>query len=153
MKPVCFELACAMKLDDVRDVRHLVEKLHKRFLLDREDVSRLAMAAHELLENAVKFSADGSATLRIEVGDEICVTTRNRARTPDVADLVAIAAELDAAPDPMLFYLGLMKRSPSSRGGLGLGRIAAEGEMKIGFEVDGDVVQVRARSTLARPAA
>jgi hypothetical protein len=148
-----FELAGSIELQDVPDVRRFVEKLHRRIVHDGDDVSRVIMAAHELLENAVKFSADGSATLHIEVtpgAHEVCITTRNRARPSDVEDLRRIAAELGAATDPMSFYLSQMHRSPETRGGLGLGRVAAEGEMAVQVKLDGDVVEINARSALAR---
>ena len=150
MTPSSFEIVCAITLDDVPDVRHFVEKLHRRVVRGEDEIARLALATHELLENAVKFSADGSASLRIEIVGEsdLIITTRNRARTADLDDLLTIAAEIKAAADPMVYYVGLMKRAPTSRGGLGLGRIVAEGEMQIGFELHGDVVEISARSVL-----
>jgi hypothetical protein len=108
------------------------------------------MATHELLENAVKFSTDGNASLRVEVvdGEQIRITTRNSARTADREGLRALAEQLAAAPDAMGFYLQRMQEAPTERGGLGIGRVAAEGEMTIGVSVDGDVVEVRAQSPL-----
>ena len=144
-----FELAGAIKLDDVPDVRRFVEKVHKRLVHDRDDVSRVTMAAHELLENAVKFSADGSASLHIAIdNNKVSITTRNRARPTDVADLRRIAEQMGKADDPMVFYLSQMQRAPESRGGLGLGRVAAEGEMEVRFKLDGEYVEISARSSL-----
>jgi hypothetical protein len=143
-----FELTCSVTLEEVPAIRRLVEKVHRRFVPSSDDMSRVAMATHELLENAIKFSIDGSAMIRIEVpaDGEILITTRNRASVDDLAGLRKIAAELDASPDPMLFYIGLMQRAPDARGGLGIGRVAAEGEMQIGFALDGDIVEVKARA-------
>jgi hypothetical protein len=154
MSSTSFEIVCSITLDEVPDIRMFVEKLHRRVVRDEHQMSRLALTTHELLENAVKFSADGSASLRIEFVEKshVMITTRNRARTTDLADLLSIAAEIKAVSDPMMFYIGLMKRAPNARGGLGLGRVIAEGEMEIGFELDGDVVEVRAKS-LAEPLA
>ena len=155
MKLSSFEIVCTITLDDVPDIRRFVEKLHRRIVHNDDEIQRLSMATHELLENAVKFSADGSASLRIEVvgASDLVITTRNRARTHDLEDLLTIAAEIKAAADPMVFYVGLMKRAPNARGGLGLGRVIAEGEMQIGFELDGDVVEICARSVLMEPLA
>jgi anti-sigma regulatory factor (Ser/Thr protein kinase) len=143
-----FEISGAIAVDDVPDVRRFVEKLHRR-VSNPEDVSRVAMATHELLENAVKFSTDGSTSLQVEVGgSQVTITTRNRARPDDLEELRQIAADLASALDPMLYYLDQMRRSPSRTGGLGLGRVAAEAEMKIELVLDGDVVQIRAEAAL-----
>jgi hypothetical protein len=145
-----FELSGALSVEDVPEVRRFVEKLHRR-VSNPDDVSRVAMATHELLENAVKFSTDGSTTLRVEIGGSVVtIMTRNRARPHDLVELGQIARDLTEALDPMLFYLDQMRRAPQRAGGLGLGRVAAEGEMKIELVLDGDVVQVRAEATIGR---
>jgi len=148
-----FELNGNLTVDDVPEVRRFVEKLHRRNS-SAEDISRVAMATHELLENAVKFSTDGTASLRIEVGaSQVTITTRNRARPNDLEELSELARDLTSALDPMLFYLEQMRRSPKRSGGLGLGRVAAEAEMKIELILDGDIVQIRAEAKLGpRPA-
>ena len=153
MTPHRFELVGTITIEDVADVRRFVEKLHRRFVRNGDDASRLAMATHELLENAVKFSADGTATLRIEIvdGAEFRVSTTNTARAADRDALVTIAAELEAAQDAMAFYIDLMARAPRTRGGLGLGRIAAEGEMQIKLALRENIVEVSAKAKLAEP--
>ncbi len=153
MTPHRFELVGTITIEDVADVRRFVEKLHRRYVPNLDDASRLAMATHELLENAVKFSADGTATLKIEIidGAEFCVTTTNQARMQDVDALVTIAAELEAAPDAMAFYIELMSRAPRAKGGLGLGRIAAEADMRIQLEMREDIVAVTAKAKLNDP--
>jgi hypothetical protein len=143
-----FQLSGNLTVADVPDVRRFVEKMHSR-VSNAEDVSRVAMATHELLENAVKFSTDGAASLRIDVGgSQVTITTRNRARSTDLDELRQLASELSTAVDPMLFYLEQMRRSPDRVGGLGLGRVAAEGEMRLELVLDGDIVQIKAEATL-----
>jgi len=143
-----FELTGNLTVADVPDVRRFVEKFHGR-TSNADDVSRVAMATHELLENAVKFSTDGSASLRIDVGgSQVTITTRNRARPTDLDELRELAHQLASTIDPMLFYLEQMRRSPTRVGGLGLGRVAAEGEMKLELVLDGDMVQIKAEATL-----
>lgn len=142
-----FLLAGAIAPEDVTDVRRVVERIYRRLVDDDDDLSRVALATHELLENAAKFSTDGQASLAIEVGQrgEVHVSTRNRATREHVEALTARSRELAAAADPMAYYLQCMKEV--STGGLGLGRIAAEGEMTIELAIDGDEVEVHARST------
>ena len=152
MKPTVFELDTTIHLEDVKEVRHLVERIHLRLGSSAGDAARIAMATHELLENAIKYSLDGTARLRIDVSDAAIVTisTRNRATPDHRAELAQLAAELAASHDAMAFYVGLMTRAPEKQGGLGIGRIAAEGDMAIGFDFsNGDVVEVRASSPLA----
>lgn len=147
-----FEINGSLSVDDVPDVRKFVERLHRR-VSSPDDISRVALATHELLENAVKFSSDGSASLKVEVGGStVTITTRNRAKPSHLDEVAKIAEELAGALDPMLFYLEQMRRHPERSGGLGLGRVAAEGEMKLELRLDGDIVQIRAETTLAPPA-
>ena len=146
-----FEIAGTLAVSDVPDVRRFIERLHRRVVENVDDMSRVLMAAHELLENAIKFSSDNTATLQIAVssGTDVRITTRNRARAKDLEDLGRIAQELGSC-DPMMFYLGRMYSAPMAQGGLGLGRVAAEGEMQMSLEVQGDTVEVNALLTLSR---
>jgi hypothetical protein len=144
----CFELNGNLTVEDVPDVRRFVERLHRRISSD-DDVGRVAMATHELLENAVKFSADGETSLRVELDpSQVAITTRNRAKPEHLDELQQIARELSESIDPMLFYLELMRRTRARPGGLGLGRVAAEGGMTIELALDGEIVQIRAQATL-----
>src|SRR5258705_13993296 len=65
-------------------VRRFVSSFYQEVLGNRDAVSRLAVATHELLENAVKYSSNGETTISISVdrsGDErfVEIVTRNRA--------------------------------------------------------------------------
>jgi hypothetical protein len=133
-----------LTVQEVRDVRRLVERLHRRE--HPEVVARLAVATHELFENAVKFSADGTCSFRIDVDEAgILITTRNRASVDDLLELRDFAHRLAGATDMVAFYLELMRASPKERiGGLGIGRVAAEGEAQIELSFEDDVVVTRA---------
>lgn len=146
-----FELDGAMTREQIPDVRKFVERMHRKLLRDDGDlISRISMATHELFENAVKFSTDGVATLSVDVSrDEaplrVCITTVNRAGAQNLADLARMREALEQATDMMTFYVELMRNSdPAVRGGLGLGRVAAEAEMKLELDLNADVVTVRA---------
>lgn len=139
-----FELAGEFTLDQVPEVRRFTERM-LRWIPDRDVSARLAMATHELFENAVKFADDGVASLRVEVARlpsiRARITTRNRARASDLDTLHQLSARLRDATDPMTFYIQLMKDAPDARGGLGIGRVAAEGDMKVAMTlVDEHVV-------------
>jgi two-component sensor histidine kinase len=131
-------------IEQVPDVREFVERLHAD-LPDPDILARVSMAAHELFENAVKFAADGVASLELELSRErVVITTRNRARTDHLGGVRQMSAKLRAATDRMAFYVDLMRSSPKARGGLGLGRVAAEAEMDVAIDIVDDVVTVRA---------
>lgn len=142
-----FEIDGTLTTKDVPVVRRFVEDLHRKF---SADASLLAMATHELLENAVKFSVDGSAFLRLEiVATTATVTTRNRASQSNVEALDKIARALSEADDPMQYYLEQMQHYDRI-GGLGLGRVAAEAEMKIEISVlEDNLVEIKAAATFA----
>jgi hypothetical protein len=120
---------------------------------DAEVTSRMTLATHELLENAVRYSSDGNTSIRIGVqraDDVVLVTidTRNRAPTEHIQVLCGTLDEIAAAPDPAQHYQTMMRRSSKHRegSGLGLGRIRAEGGMEMAYRVDGDIVFLRAHA-------
>jgi hypothetical protein len=149
-----FELSFCPSLALVSTVRRFVATFYENVLTDPDVTSRVALAAHELLENAVKYSIDGETNVRVDVSPtetarvlHVCIRTRNKSTPENIALLEASFAEMKDAPDPLLFYTQLMsKKARSSQGGgLGLGRIAAEAEMSLAMAVVEDgVVEIRA---------
>jgi hypothetical protein len=117
--------------------------------------SRLALAAHELMENAVKYSSDGAATLALSLahrGEEfvLSVSLSNRASVDHRRELERLVEEVSGAPDAMMLYLKLMRknaRNPETSG-LGLARIRAEAELSVSCTSDGDIVTILAQGPL-----
>jgi hypothetical protein len=138
-------------IEQVPEVRLFVERLHAS-IPDDDVVARVSMAAHELFENAVKFTSDGVASLKVEVArnpQRVVITTRNRAHSDHLADLRQMGARLREATDMMAFYIDLMRTAPKARGGLGIGRVAAEAEMEVAIDVEDDIVTIRAELAAA----
>ena len=122
-------------------VRRFVSDFYERMLIDREGIDRVALATHELLENAVKYSSDGETSLRIQIdqiGPKAIVTiqTRNLATAENAKLLQRIVTELEAAEDPFEMYQDVMRRSLLDGDGsrLGLARLRAEAEMRMKIE-------------------
>lgn len=119
-------------------MRRFVTDFYDRTLADPDACSRLALATHELMENAVKYAHDGMATVRIEVSvrkssAHIRIRTRNRAAEQDAAYIRRTISELRSSADPNLYYLDVIRRNARRKdgSGLGLARIAAEAEMQV----------------------
>lgn len=133
-------------------VRRFVSEFYQRTLSDPDGTSRVALATHELLENAVKYSKDGETTIRIEVSTDstprtVSIMLRNRAEQQHITAIKEIVDGISARSDAFTFYQELIaSRARDKEGsGLGLARICAEGEMKVTFDVvDSDLVVLEA---------
>ncbi len=146
-----FNLQFKPTVETVSMTRRFVTSLFERALHDPDGAARVGIAVHELLENVLKYSASGAASLRVCVTPEDlgCVTTIETANpvTPERrAGLEEFFAEVARAPDAFAFYHAAMQRSRTLRfgSGLGLARIWAEAEMTIALHLGGDGATVRA---------
>jgi hypothetical protein len=150
-----FELAFSPCGRLVSKVRRFVEEFYAEVFADADVSERVAIATHELLENGARYSVDGQANLRIKVtsGPEavtISIVTCNRASSENIATLRAALDELAQEPDARAHYQTLMRRSAkrTDGSGLGLGRIRAEGDMKLQYSIQDDIVTLRAEASI-----
>jgi hypothetical protein len=154
-----FELNFRPNVQLVSVVRRFVTEFYQRFLRDPDGTSRVALATHELLENAVKYSKDGETTIRIDVDPTmpktVRIVLRNRAAPDDIAAIREILDGVASAPDSFAYYQKLIALKAKSKegSGLGLARICAEGEMEVTCRVlDDDMAVIEATATLAETA-
>ena len=149
-----FRLEVSMRVHHLTAVRRFVAELTDSVVHDGDLASRLALATHELLENAVKYSADPRrlVTLKLWADAErrIHVTVLNASSEALVAPLRELLRQLNEAPDPVANYQKMIKCSMErdSGSGLGLARIRAEGEMELSCELRGDQLSVSAQATM-----
>lgn len=152
-----FELIFRPNLELVSIVRRFVSDFYARMLNDPDAVSRVALATHELLENAVKYSTDGGTSLSITVdhGESeslISIRMTNRASKENVDMLRGIFEEMTAESDPFAQYQTAMARSAKRKEGSGLGlvRVRAEGEMTMSYTINDDCVCILAQTHVGR---
>ncbi len=124
-------------------------------LADPDASARVMLAAHELLENASKYSSDGVGQLHIELRDDegaeygvVRICSSNRARPDRLGDLKRFFDENQECADALALYDRMIARSAiRNRGsGLGLARIRAEAEMDLSYSLKGDQVTITAEA-------
>jgi hypothetical protein len=119
---------------------------------DDDAAERLRLTAHELLENIVKYSAETVCELRFELRNAATragaltarVQTRNVPRAQNRQDAEQRLAALTAAADPLEHYDSIIAdsaRQPAGSG-LGLARIHAETEYRLGYRFEGDALLI-----------
>lgn len=148
------ELACEPDLAQVSSVREFVESYYKTIIHDGDVICRMAVAAHELLENAAKYSTGGLSRLQIEIRGGanprlLSVSVSNYADPARIDELKLAIAELGSTADAAETYQNYMSRATLRKdgSGLGLARIRAEAEMTLVLEFQGDQVCVKAVAT------
>lgn len=147
-----FELQAGLKADMITMVRQFIESLYAR-LLGEEIAYRIGLAAHELMDNAVRCASRGNVKVRVEVTDEVVIVhTENRAKKGDIANLERMIDEMRDHTDPLAYYAELMSRTATSKhvSGLGLARIWAEADMTLSYETHADLVSICAQIPLSR---
>ncbi len=135
-------------------VRRFVQSFYERVLHNSELASLLALATHELLENAVKYGTTDDALLAISVlasvdsGVHVDLAIRNTALASHIAEAERVIADLSECDDTFAFYQERIKIASERKSGSGLGlvRIAAETGMTLESALIDDEFEIRARA-------
>ncbi|MET0795153.1 MAG: ATP-binding protein, partial [Polyangiaceae bacterium] len=112
--------------EQIGSLRSAVSDLCRPYLTDPDQLSRVLLAAHELLENIVKYSIGSSAEFHValEASDarlRVRLRTKNRAHPDRLDDARRRLDALCAASDPVAHYDDLIRASAGRRDVSGLG--------------------------------
>lgn len=117
--------------------------------------AQLALAVHELMQNAVPHARGAHVDLALQVEPQagrVSVTVSNPCTEAEYAALRDRVARMYAEPDALAAYLRAMKESPAAkRGGLGLPRVRFEAQLDIRVGREGDRLTVEAFGPLLPP--
>lgn len=136
-------------------VRRFIESAFDKVIDDPEAVFRVAMTAHELMENAAKYSFGSKATLKASfkadgAGGAYVTLCLVNATTPAHIERLKERIAAMNGEDPFVHYQKLMRENSRKvdESGLGLARICAEAEMSLGLEVSGETVAIVASARI-----
>ena len=150
-------------IESIAGTRHFSAQLFQSLHCDEDTTSRAALTIHELLENILKYSADGLVTLDVGVGTAdavgidlrgnepvIRISASNRAEPERLSDLRQRLEHLQRLEDPMAVYVSMLIQAASREhgSGLGLARIRVEAEMDLTYSIEGDRITITAVTPL-----
>jgi hypothetical protein len=147
-----FELRFQPTVALVSTVRRFVMDFCREVLRDVDASHKLAMATHEMLENAVHYSIDRRSELLVQLRSlgaqfVVSIRTKNRATDERLNKVRTALDEVVGADDPNELYARLIQRAAKRRdggSGLGLGRIRAEADLDLSYAIEGDTLVVTA---------
>ncbi|HEX3776528.1 MAG TPA: hypothetical protein VHV51_18780 [Polyangiaceae bacterium] len=142
--------------EQIASLRSAISDLCAPHIAAADELSRLLLASHEMLENIVKYSAGGAAEfqLALERADHgllIRLRTKNRALPERLRDTKQRLDALAAAADPVAHYDEMIRESAGRRdgSGLGLARILAESEMTLRYQIESEVLTIIAEALIS----
>ncbi len=144
--------------EHVNATREYLMTVLSHTLADAAVASQIALAAHELIENAIKYSASDRSKIKVQVEERsasVVVTVENDARRQDIANLISEITAVADTKDPMAYYrskIELAVKRTDGRACLGLARIRFESQMEIRWTISGTRVRISAVRKLGEAA-
>ncbi|HEX9241003.1 MAG TPA: ATP-binding protein [Anaeromyxobacter sp.] len=119
----------------IDEIRRFVQSFCSCASIGADREAQVAMAVHELMQNAVPHARGHEVELDLEldpVAGHIVVRVTNTCSEEELAVLSGRIEAMYREPDALRSYLRTMKEHPTTaRGGLGLARVRFEAQMEI----------------------
>ncbi len=157
MRRAYIDLQFAPNWELIDPAREFLLRFLAQALGDPVAASQVSMAAHELLENAIKYSPNDEANVRIEVDSDgpVRLIVENEGLPTHIPVLMEELRMISEANDPAALYRQKMELAVTRSDGkccLGLARIRCEAEMSLRGSVAGTrVMMIAERNTTPRP--
>jgi len=139
----------------VDEIRRFVESFCACACPGQTREAQVALAVHELMQNAIPHAAGESVDLTLQVdpvADRIEIAVSNPATVEQFQELRGRLDRINGEPDPLQSYLRAMAEAPmNQRGGLGLARVRFEAQLDLSITHDGNRITVLARGNLRTP--
>ena len=138
----------------VDDIRQFVESFCANACPEAEREEQLALATHELVQNAIANAATPDIELKLEVdraSERVSVSVSNHARADQIEVLRSRLDKAQSYANPLEGYVAAMREDPDSRGGIGLARIRFEAALDLALDVQGERVTICAAGPFVPP--
>jgi hypothetical protein len=149
-QPARLEVRFASCWEVIEDTRNYLVNALAHVVRNQTRLEQIGIAAHELMENAFRYSPATDVALHVLIEDgTIRITAENDSTPERIAELCAEIEALCAAEDALAHYQRKMEEavndSRDEGSGLGLARVRWEAKMSVDFRVEGTRVAVSAR--------
>ena len=139
----------------VDEIRRFVESFCSCACPGETREAQVALAVHELMQNAIPHAGGDSVDLTLQVdpaADRIEIAVSNPATDEQYAEFRGRLDRINKEPDPLQSYLRAMAEAPmNQRGGLGLARIRFEAQLELSITREGSRITVLAWGRLRAP--
>jgi anti-sigma regulatory factor (Ser/Thr protein kinase) len=139
----------------VDEIRRFVESFCSCACPGQSREAQVALAVHELMQNAIPHAGGESVDLTLQVdpvADRIEIAVSNPATEEQFQDFKGRLDRINQEPDPLQSYLRAMAEAPmNQRGGLGLARVRFEAQLELSITREGNRITVLAWGRLRAP--
>jgi hypothetical protein len=137
-------------------IREFLANTYGPLIRDSRAESVITLAAHELVENIIKYGGTGPRSLTVQLDSrkrQVSLVTENEATPSQITKLRSKLDRICQTSTPEALYDEFIAESADSdESGLGLIRIRAEADMDLSYKIDGNKVRIQATLRLSTPA-